>query len=125
MGQNGVPVGDQGRKRKTQPTLRELQQQLHTQKRQRITHPRSRRFIGGMDQPVLFELKITCEMMQFVLTVSPEDSLDYGAFTYDMTVCKLTHCYFLYLYLFFLGLILNVSITRDTVDSAVLVYMFL
>lgn len=78
-----------------------------------------------MDQPVLFELKITCEMMQFVLTLSPEDSLDYGAFTYDMTVCKLTPCYFLYLYLFFLGLILNVSITRDTVDSAVLVYMFL
>lgn len=124
MGQNGVPVGDQGRKRKTEPTLRELQQQLHTQKRQRITHPRSRRFIGGMDQPVLFELKITCEMMQFVLTLSPEDSLDYGAFTYDMTVCKLTR-YFLYPYLFVLGLILNVSITRDTVDSAVLVYMFL
>lgn len=124
MGQNGVPVGDQGRKRKTELTLRELQQQLHTQKRQRITHPRSRRFIGGMDQPVLFELKITCEMMQFVLTLSPEDSLDYGAFTYDMTVCKLTR-YFLYPYLFVLGLILNVSITRDTVDSAVLVYMFL
>lgn len=103
MGQNGVPVGDQGRKRQTEPTLRELQQQLHTQKRQRITHPRSRRFIGGMDQPVLFELKITCEMMQFVLTLSPEDSLDYGAFTYDMTVCKLTHCYFLFLYLFFFG----------------------
>lgn len=77
-----------------------------------------------MDQPVLFELKITCEMMQFVLTLSPEDSLDYGAFTYDMTVCKLTR-YFLYPYLFVLGLILNVSITRDTVDSAVLVYMFL
>lgn len=101
MGQNGVPVGDQGRKRKTEPTLRELQQQLRTQKRQRITHPRSRRFIGGMDQPVLFELKITCEMMQFVLTLSPEDSLDYGAFTYDMTVCKLTLLFSLSLSFFF------------------------
>ncbi|KAH9666730.1 putative peroxidase 48 [Citrus sinensis] len=103
MGQNGVPAGDQGRKRKTEPTLRELQQQLHTQKRQRITHPRSRRFIGGMDQPVLFELKITCEMMQFVLTLSPEDSLDYGTFTYDMTgYCR------------FCGFSLHVPLNFDT-----------
>lgn len=94
MGQNAVPVGNQGLKRKTEPNLREQRQQLHTQKMQRITHPRSRRFIGRMDRPVLFELKITCEMMENVLTLSHEDSLDYGAFTYDMMVCKLTQCYF-------------------------------